>query len=152
MADDATETEAGNEHVVGDEPLLARVPDGLVSLGAGALFTSTLLTAVATGIVVWDLVTGGTFVETLLRANTDIDFQPYQHYLLAFQYLTAFVAQATGVYFALNRVRWMWVMLSAILGSLLMFTLPFTATAVVCCGLGKYHFSSYTPATMMRDG
>ena len=149
MADDAAEAETGNEHAV-DEPLLARVPDGIVSLGAGALFTSTLLTAIATGVVVWDLVSGGSFVESLLRANTDIDLQSYQHYLLAFQYTTALVAQATGVYYALNRVRWMWVMLAAILGSLLMFTIPFTVTAFVCCGLGKYHFSSYTPATMMR--
>ena len=151
MADDATEAdaEAGTEHVV-EEPLLAKVPDGLNTLGAGALFTSTLLTALATGIVVYDIVTGGSIIADLVTANTSIDFQPYQLYLLGFQYLAAFVAQASGVHFALNRVRWTWVMLAAILGSLVMFTLPFTVTTIVCVGLGKYHFSSYTPAEMVR--
>lgn len=151
MADDATEAdaEAGSEHVV-EEPLLAKVPDGVNTLGAGALFTSTLLTALATAIVAYDVVTGGSMIADLVTANTSIDFQPYQLYLLGFQYFTALVAQASGVYFALNRVRWMWVMLAATLGSLVMFTLPFTVTALVCVGLGKYHFAAYTPSEMIR--
>ncbi|WP_254546746.1 hypothetical protein [Halomarina pelagica] len=138
MADDATEIDAASEHAV-DEPLLARVPDAVVSLGAGALATATLITLVGTLFVGYSVATGEFY-----------GFQPYEMGLALLQFAVATVAMGAGVHFARQRTRWTLVMVAAALGSLTFITIPFTLTAFVCVGLGKYHFASHTPSAVIR--
>lgn len=132
MTDD---TDGAQAETVEDEPLLARVPEWVVHLGAGSLATSTLLTAA-----------GAIFVGYAIATGQHFGFQSFELYVAAFQFVLVTVAQAAGVYFARRQVRWTWVMLAAILGSLAVITLPFTVLALLCTALGKYHFASYTPA------
>lgn len=128
--------ESGND--VRDEPLLSRVPGWVVPLGAGSLFTATLVTFA-----------GFLFVAYGLATGTYFGFQPYELQLAAFQFVLATAAQAAGVYFALGRVRWTFVMVATVLGALAFITVPFSAIAFVCLGLGKYHFASFTPASLV---
>lgn len=150
MADDATptdaapadagaaESDAGSE-APGEEPWLARVPDGVNSLGAGALATATLITFVGACFIVYSILNGELY-----------GYRPYQMMLALMQFSVATLVLALGVHFARQRTRWTLVMLAAALGSLTFITIPFTATAFICVGLGKYHFASYTPAEVMR--
>lgn len=124
-----------SEQTVVDQPPLARVPEWVVALGAGALLASALVTF---GLAV--------FAGYSLAAGRFYGYQPWQIGLATMQFGAATVFQAAGVYFARKRVRWMLVMLAAILGSLTFVALPFTLVALVCIGLGKYHFAQVTPA------
>lgn len=139
MADDDSRNEITTTHAVPDKPLLARVPEWVVPLGAGSLMASALIT---TGISV--------FIAYSIATGQRYGFEPYELYLAQFQFILATIFQAVGVYFARQRVRWIWVMLAAVLGSLAFVTIPFTALAILCLGVGKYHFSSHTPATYVK--
>lgn len=121
------------------EPLLARVPEWVVALGAGALLASTLITLGAAA-----------FTGYSITAGRYYGYQPWQIGLATLQFGAATIFQAAGVYFARRRVRWMIVMLAAILGSLTFIALPFSFVALVCVGIGKYHFAQTTPAALLR--
>ncbi|PSP45134.1 hypothetical protein BRC68_00045 [Halobacteriales archaeon QH_6_64_20] len=131
------EREADDRAATG-RPMLARVPGGVVAFGAGSLATATLLT-----------LAGGGFVLYSIAAGRFYGYQPYQLYLAAFQFAVATVAQSLGVYFARQRVRWTWVMLGAALGTLTFVALPFSVLALACLGVGKYHFASHTPRSVI---
>lgn len=121
-----------------DDRLLARVPEWVVALGAGALATSTLITCVAALFMGYSVATGQWY-----------GYQPYQIGFATLQFTAVTIFQAAGTYYARDRTRWMWVMLSAIAGSLTLIVLPFTVVALFCIGLGKYHFSAYTSVEPM---
>jgi hypothetical protein len=142
--DDETERgaveDAADQHVPEeDERLLARVPEWVVALGAGSLFTATLLTLAGT-VFLWYSVANGRWYG----------YEPYKVVLLAVQFTAVTGFQALGVRWARKRVRWMWVMLAGVGGSLTFVALPFTAVALVCVWLGKYHFTFDTPAAVIR--
>ncbi|WP_458189023.1 hypothetical protein [Haladaptatus sp. NG-WS-4] len=122
-----------------DTHLLARVPGWVVALGAGSLMTATLITLVGT-VFLWYSVSQGLFYG----------YEPYEIVLAGVQFTGVTAFQAIGVHWARQRVRWMWVMLAAIAGSLTFVALPFTAVALVCIGLGKYHFTLETPTNVIR--
>lgn len=124
-----------------DDRLLARVPEWVVSLGAGSLLTATLITLAGT-VFLWSAVADGRWYG----------YQPYKIVLAGLQFTMVTVFQAVGVYFARKRIKWMWVMLAAVAGSLTFVALPFTAVALVCVGLGKYHFTLDTPVSLIRGG
>jgi hypothetical protein len=131
MTDETTST---NQHTAEeDDRLLARVPEWVVALGAGTLATATLVTCVAALFMAYSFVTSQWY-----------GYQPYQIAFATLQFTGVTIFQAVGTYFARDRTRWMWVMLSAIAGSLTLIVLPFTVVTLFCIGLGKYHFSSYT--------
>ena len=121
------------------QKLLARVPEWVVALGAGSLLAATLLTGIGS-LFLWYSVTQRQFYG----------FAPYKVVLLAVQFTGVTAFQALGVRWARARIRWMWVMLAAIGGSLTFVALPFTAVALLCVGLGKYHFTFDTPASVIR--
>ena len=127
------QTGSTDQHAVDeDDGLLARIPEWVVALGAGTLATSTLLTCAAALFMGYSVVTSQWY-----------GFQPYQIWFATLQFTAVTIFQAAGTYYARDRTRWMWVMLSAIAGSLTLIVLPFTVVALFCIGLGKYHFSSY---------
>ncbi|MFC4451267.1 hypothetical protein [Halorussus aquaticus] len=142
--EEATDQEAvedpSDQHVPEeDDRLLARVPEWVVTLGSGSLFTATLITFVGT-VFLWYSVTQRRFYG----------FEPYKVVLLAVQFTGVTLFQALGVRWGRRRIRWMWVMLSAIAGALTFVALPFSAIALVCVGLGKYHFTFDTPSSVIR--
>jgi hypothetical protein len=139
MADDDTRNEIDTNHATPDDPLLARVPEWVVPLGAGSLAASTLITTAIAIFIAYSIATGQRY-----------GFESYELYLAEVQFILVTLFQAVGVYFARQRIRWIWVMLAAILGSLAFVTIPFTAVAVVCLGIGKYHFASHTPTTFIK--
>jgi len=145
---DAPETAADREEVADrsdqhvpdeDEKWLARVPEWVVALGAGSLLAATVLTLI-----------GSLFLWYNVVQRQFFGYEPYQVVLLAVQFTSVTAFQAVGVRWARARVRWMWVMLAAVGGSLTFVALPFTALALLCVGLGKYHFTMDTPATVIR--
>jgi len=125
-----------------DQPLLARVPEWVVTFGAGSLLTSTLLTLAAAAFAGHAVATGRPYLE----------LEPYQLGLATLQFSGATVFQAAGVYFARKRIRWLVVMLATAAGILSIIGLPFAFVACVCLGLGKYHFALDTPAERLRAG
>ncbi|PSP76220.1 hypothetical protein BRC86_01820 [Halobacteriales archaeon QS_3_64_16] len=127
----------GDDRTAGG-PMLAGVPEGVVAFGAGSLATATLLT-----------LAGGIFILYSIVVGQFYGYQPYQLSLAAFQFAVATVAQLLGVYFARQRVRWTWVMLGAALGTLTFVALPFSVLALACLGVGKYHFASHTPRSVI---
>lgn len=130
---------SAERHETAREPLLAGVPEWVVALGAGSLLASTLITLGAAA-----------FAGYSITAGQFYGYQPWQLGLATFQFSAATVFQAAGVYFARKRIRWLLVMLAAILGSLTFIALPFTVVALVCIGLGKYHFAQVTPIERLR--
>lgn len=140
MTDETGDAEGAEPGHAVDEPLLARVPEWVVSLGAGALLTSTLLTLGAAVFAGYAITTGRYY-----------GYEPYQLGLATFQFTAVTVFQAVGVYFARRRIRWMWAMLAAIGGALTFIALPFAAVALVCIGIGKYHFALDTPFELRRE-
>ena len=141
--DDATnhgDEEPEERGEVVKQPLLARVPEWVVALGSGALLASTIITLGATAFVAYGLSTGRYF-----------GYQPWQIGLATLQFAAATIFQAAGVYFARKQIRWMIVMLAAILGSLTFIALPFSLVALVCLGIGKYHFAQDTPKEYLRS-
>lgn len=118
--------------------VLARVPESVVPLGAGSLATATLLTLAGTGFIAYSVFVGEFY-----------GYRPYQIYLAGFQFTVATIAQLSGVYFARQRVRWTLVMIAGALGTLTFVALPFSLLALVCLGLGKHHFSSHTPRSVI---
>ncbi|MFB6160231.1 MAG: hypothetical protein ABEJ61_03535 [Haloferacaceae archaeon] len=108
---------------------LPHLPDIFVTLGAGCLATSSMITLVAFGYVIWMMQTGNVG-----------DLFPYQVTLAAIQMGFATLLLASGSYFAVKRTRWTFVMLAALVGSFAVLTIPFTAVAVVTIGLGRIHF------------
>lgn len=121
-----------------DGSLLARVPEAVVPLGAGSLATAMLLTLAGAGFIAYSIMVGEFH-----------GYQPYQIYLAGFQFTVATVAQLLGVHFARQRVRWTMVMIAGALGTLTFVALPFSLLALVCLGLGKAHFSSHTPRSVI---
>jgi hypothetical protein len=143
-ADDETNVDAvedrSDQHVPEEDTrLLARVPEWVVALGAGALLTATLITFAGSAFL-WYSVSQGRFYG----------YEPYEIVLAGVQFTAVTAFQAVGVHWARQRVRWMWVMLAAIAGSLTFIALPFTAIALACVGLGKYHFTLETPTNVIR--
>ncbi|WP_227356457.1 hypothetical protein [Haladaptatus salinisoli] len=136
---DAVENRADQHVPEEDARLLARVPEWVVALGAGALLTATLITLAGSAFL-WYSVSQGRFYG----------YQPYEIVLAGVQFTAVTAFQAVGVRWARRRIRWMWVMLAAIAGSLTFVALPFTAVALACIGLGKYHFTLDTPANVVR--
>jgi hypothetical protein len=134
MVDEATSTD-GHTAAEGNDGVLARVPEWVVALGAGSLATATLVTLAAALFMGYSVTTGQLY-----------GYQPYQIGFATLQFAGVTVFQAAGTYYARGRTRWMWVMLAAIAGSLTLVVLPFTVVALLCIGLGKHHFSSYTSA------
>jgi hypothetical protein len=122
-----------------DDRLLSWIPEWVVVLGAGSLFTATLITLVGTGFL-WYSVFDGRFYG----------YEPYKVVLLAVQFTAVTAFQAVGVRWARNRIRWMWVMLAAVAGSLTFVPLPFTALTLLCVGLGRHHFTFHTPRSVIR--
>lgn len=129
---------AGNEGEATGGSVLARVPEAVIPLGAGSLATATLLTLAGAGFIAYSIATGQFY-----------GYQPYQIFLAGFQFSVATIAQVIGVHFARQRVRWTWVMIAGALGTLTFIALPFSVLALVCLGLGKYHFSSHTPQSVI---
>lgn len=143
MADSGQKSDAGveggdpdaevdpDDEAPGEKPgYLPTLPETFVTLGAGCLATAALLTTVAFSYVVWMAVSGNT------RGLAD-----YQVILAGLQMAFATVLLVVGTHSALKRVRWTLAMLAAIMGSFAVITIPFTVVAVVCIGLGRYHFS-----------
>ena len=135
-----TATEGSLAEIAEEEPepearLLDRVPENVVPLGAGSLFTSTLLSGGACLVALWGLTTGRYF-----------GFEPFQITLAVVQWGFATMVQGAGVYFARKRTRWLVVMLGAAAGVLSIVGLPFAILAALCLGLGKNHFAMTTPA------
>ena len=129
-----------DQHVPEDEEkLLARVPEWVVALGAGSLLAATVLTFL-----------GSLFLSYSVTQRQFYGYEPYKVVLLAVQFTGVTAFQALGVRWARARIRWMWVMLAAVGGSLTFVALPFTALALLCVGLGKYHFTFDTPASVIR--
>lgn len=135
-----TREDDSNQHVPEeDERLLARVPRWVLTLGAGSLFTATLITLV-----------GSLFLWYSISQRRFYGYEPYKVTLLAVQFTGVTLFQAVAVRWARNRIRWMWVMLAAIAGSLTFVPIPFTAVSLLCVGLGKYHFTFDTPKSLIR--
>ncbi|MFC6990058.1 hypothetical protein ACFQJD_17580 [Haloplanus sp. GCM10025708] len=61
-------------------------------------------------------------------------------------YAASSLFQLSGAYFAHERVRWPWATLASFAGVLFFVGIPFAALAVICLGLGKYHFSAAAPS------
>lgn len=139
MVDDDARNGMDTDHAIPDEPLLARVPEWVIPLGAGSLATSALITAAISMFIAYSIVIGHRH-----------GFERYELYLAQLQFILVTIFQIGGVYFARKRIRWIWVMLAAVLGSLAFVTIPFTGVAVICLGISKYHFSSYTPISYAK--
>jgi hypothetical protein len=134
------EPDRADQHVPEEEThLLARVPSWVVPLGAGSLFTATLITLAGT-VFLWYSISQGQYYG----------YERYQLALAGLQFTGVTAFQALGVHWARQRVRWMWVMLAATAGSLTFIALPFTVVAIACLGLGKYHFTLETPTKVIR--
>ncbi|MFB6080706.1 MAG: hypothetical protein ABEJ81_06900 [Haloferacaceae archaeon] len=110
---------------------LPNLPDVFVTFGAGSLATAVLLSLAGFGFVLWMTFTGN--VRDLL---------PYQMTLAAILMGFATAILAGGSYFATKRIHWTLTMLAALVGSFAVVTIPFTAVAVVCIGLGRVHFTT----------
>ncbi len=136
---DAVEDRSDQHVPEEDDRLLARVPEWVVTLGAGSLFTATLITLV-----------GSIFLWYSVSQRRFYGYEPYKVVLLAVQFTGVTLFQSVGVRWARSRIRWMWVMLAAIAGSLTFVALPFTAVTLLCVGLGKYHFTFDTPTSVIR--
>lgn len=136
---DAVEDRSDQHVPEEDTHLFARVPGWVVTLGAGSLLTATLITLVG-AVFLWYSVSQGRFYG----------YEPYEIVLAGVQFTAVTIFQALGVHWARQRVRWMWVMLAAIAGSLTFVALPFTVVALTCVGLGKYHFTLETPTNVIR--
>ena len=136
---DAVEDRSDQHVPEEDDRLLARVPEWVVPLGAGSLLTATLVTLAGT-VFLWYSVSQRRFYG----------YEPYQITLAAVQFTGVTAFQAVGVHWARNRIRWMWVMLAAVAGSLTFIALPFTAVTLLCVGLGRYHFTLETPTKVIR--
>ena len=119
----------------GSEPLLARVPEWVVPLGAGCLLTATLITLATLGFVVFSLLTGRTY-----------GYARWQLVLALVQFGFVTLLLGLGTRYARQRRRWLVAMLAALAGTLTFIAAPLTVPALVCLGLGKYHFSLDTPA------
>lgn len=133
------------QETVHREPLLSRVPEWVVVLGSGFLFTATLVSLTGALAVTYLLVTGD---FTGLFAPVE-QYAP-RLFLVEFQLIFATVFQGAGVYFARRRTHWGTVLLSCLVGSLVFVTIPLTLPAFVLIGLGKYHFSLTTPLDSLR--
>lgn len=140
----ATDAEVEAE-TVEKEPFLANVPEWVVVLGSGFLFTATVVSFVALLAVTYLLVTGN---FTGLFAPVE-QFAP-RLLLVEIQLLFGTTFQAAGVYFALQRTHWGTVLLSCLIGSLVFITIPFTLPAFLLIAIGKYHFSLSTPLDSIR--
>lgn len=133
------------QETVHREPLLSKVPEWVVVLGSGFLFTATLVSFTGAVAVTYVLIT---------RDFTGV-FAPVEQYaprllLVEIQLLFATVFQGAGVYFARRRTHWGTVLLSCLVGSLVFVTIPLTLPAFIMIGLGKYHFSLSTPLDSLR--
>ena len=125
----------------GSEPLLARVPEWVVPLGAGFLLAATLVTLGAAGFVAFSLWTGRTY-----------DYARWQLVLALLQFGFVTLLLAVGTRYARQRRRWLIAVLAALAGSLTGIAAPLTLPALACLGLGKYHFALETPADRMASG
>lgn len=137
---DRDDRSASETQEVVDEPILAGIPEWVIPLGAGCLLASTLLVLGATAFTAYSLANGRYY-----------GYAGWELGLATFQFSLATVLQAVGVYFARKRVRWMIVMLAAIIGTLTIIAIPFTLVAIVCLGLGKYHFTQATPVEWLES-
>lgn len=136
---DAVEDRSDQHVPEDDDRLLARIPEWVVTLGAGALLTATLIT-----------LAGSAFIWYSVSQSQFYGYEPYKIVLAGVQFTAVTVFQAVGIYWARKHVRWLWVMLAAIAGSLTFVALPFAAVAIACIGLGKYHFTLETPVDVIR--
>lgn len=127
-----TETEAV------DEPLLARAPEWPVALGAGSLAAATLVTLAGTLFFVRALVTGQA-----------VDFAPARLGVAALQFGVVSILLGLATRFARQRRRWLFVMLAAAAGLLTIVAAPLSLLALVCIGVGRYHFALDTPAEQL---
>ena len=130
-SDDAGTDEGQTAQETGNlaDRILDAAPEWFVALGSGSLATATLISLVATVFVGYAFSRGDYFGYS----RTSILVATLQ---LAF----ATVVQAAGVYYSWHRRNWTFVMLACLLGSILIITLPFTATAFFTLGLGQRHF------------
>lgn len=135
------EAEASPTADDGSEPLLARVPEWVVPLGAGFLLAATLVTLAAAGFVAYSLATGRTY-----------DYARWQLVLALVQFGFVTALLGLGTRYARQRRRWLVAVLAALAGSLTGIAAPLTLPALACLGLGKYHFSLDTPAERMTSG
>lgn len=136
----AEEAEPEPEEEEEPEGYLSVIPEWFVPLGAGCLFTSTLITA---GM--------GVLVGYLLATGQALEFARYKLVLGLLQFGALTVLQGVGVYLARKRMRWMVTMIAAILGSTALVTLPFSIPAVVLLGLTRHHFRIATPADTFSE-
>lgn len=139
---DAAEIE---QEVVANEGVLARVPEWVVPLGAGFLFTATLITATLFVLSTYLLVTGD---------YTGL-FAPFEEFrarmfLVVLQTFFATAFMGVGTRFARQRTHWGTVLLAGIFGSLIFITIPFTLPSMVLIALGKYHFALTTPVDRIQ--
>lgn len=119
-----------------DEGVLAHVPEEVVPLGAGCLAAATGITLVGALFGWYAILTGRTF-----------GYSPFYVWTAAFEFTAVSAVHAVGTYYARRRIKWMWTMLAAILGMFTFVVIPLNLCALLCLGLGKYHFSGHTPLT-----
>lgn len=127
------------------EGVLAKVPEWVVPLGAGFLFTATLVAGTVFVLLLYPLVTGdyGGVFEVARPYAPRLGF-------VVLQFALATLFLGAGTYFARRRTHWGTVLLTGIFGSLAFVTLPFTVPALVLLGLGRYHFALTTPVDRIR--
>jgi hypothetical protein len=121
--------------------ILDRVPVQVVSLGAGFLLTSTLVTFVVAAWGLYSLVSG---------QYAALGFPPTQVLLLVVTFGFATVFQAAAVRWARRRVKWTWVMLACAMGTVSVVASPLALPASILLFLGKRHFTMSTPFWVIR--
>jgi hypothetical protein len=119
-----------------DEGLLARVPEEIVPLGAGCLAAATGITLIGALFGWYAILTGRMF-----------GYESFYVWTAAFEFTAVTGVQAVGTFYARRRIKWMWTMLAAIIGMFTFIVIPLSVGALICLGLGKYHFSGHTPLT-----
>lgn len=133
LDDEAEEPSNARQRLI--RAVLARIPEAAVSLGAGFLFASSLISLLLTAIVGYSVIVGE--YPGALQQLRSSGVPPILVGVQTF-FVTAF--QAIGTYFALKRTHWGTVLLACLLGSLLLITIPFILPAFVLLSLGKRHF------------
>lgn len=128
-----------------EQGILDKVPEWVVPLGGGFLLAATLITVVMTIVMTY----------LILTANFTGPFSPLRRYAsrlwaVELKLLLATGFQSVGTYFAWQRTHWGVVLITCLLGSFVVLTIPFLLPAFILLGLGKRHFSLNTPANLVQ--
>ncbi|SHG41053.1 hypothetical protein [Halobaculum gomorrense] len=115
-------------------PVLARVPEWPVTLGAGCLAAAALVT-----------VAGAAFFGYAFLTEAAVGIAPSRLALATVQFGVVSVLLGLGTRFARQRRRWLFVMIAGAAGLLTIVAAPLALVAIVTIGLGRYHFALNTP-------